>query len=45
MGEQAVQVGYEIMNGKKPDNPVVLMPSLLVTKDNVADYKGWNAPR
>jgi len=45
MGEQAVQVGYEIMNGKKPDNAVVLMPSLLVTKDNVADYKGWNAPR
>ena len=45
MGQQAVQVGYEIMNGKKPENPVVLMPSILVTKDNVADYKGWNAPR
>ena len=45
MGQQAVQIGYEIMNGKKPDNPVILMPSILVTKDNVADYKGWNAPR
>jgi ribose transport system substrate-binding protein len=45
MGQQAVQIGYEIMNGKKPDNPEILMPSILVTKDNVADYKGWNAPR
>ncbi|MFL5334017.1 MAG: ABC transporter, partial [Geminicoccaceae bacterium] len=34
-----------IMNGKKPDNTMILMPSTLVTKDNVADYKGWSAPR
>jgi ribose transport system substrate-binding protein len=45
MGQQAVQIGYEIMNGKKPDNPEMLMPSKLITKDNVADYKGWAAPR
>ena len=45
MGQQAVQIGYEIMNGKKPDNPEILMPSILVTKDNVENYKGWNAPR
>jgi ribose transport system substrate-binding protein len=45
MGQQAVQIGYEIMNGKKPDNPEILMPSILVTKDNVAGYKGWTAPR
>jgi ribose transport system substrate-binding protein len=45
MAQQAVQVGYDIMNGKKPDNPVVLMPSTLITRDNVADYKGWSAPR
>ena len=45
MAQQAVQIGYGIMNGKKPDNPMVLMPSTLVTKDNVADYKGWSSPR
>jgi ribose transport system substrate-binding protein len=45
MGQTAVQIGYGIMNGKKPDNTMILMPSTLVTKDNVADYKGWSAPR
>jgi ribose transport system substrate-binding protein len=45
MAQQAVQIGNGIMNGKKPDNPMVLMPSTLVTKDNVADYKGWSSPR
>ncbi|ALA19077.1 MULTISPECIES: ABC transporter substrate-binding protein [unclassified Chelatococcus] len=45
MAQQAVEVGYGIMNGKKPDQPMVLMPSTLVTRDNVKDYKGWSAPR
>ncbi len=43
MGQNAVQIGYDLMNGKKPDNPMILMPSTLVTKDNIADYKGWSA--
>lgn len=43
MAQQAVQIGYDIMNGKKPAEPMILMPSTLVTKDNVADYKGWSA--
>jgi ribose transport system substrate-binding protein len=41
MGQQAVQIGYDILNGKKPADPVVLMPSTLITRDNVKDYKGW----
>lgn len=45
MGYQAVQVGYDIMNGKKPNDPTILMPSTLITKDNVATYKGWSDPR
>jgi ribose transport system substrate-binding protein len=45
MAQLAIQIGYDIMNGKKPDNPMILMPSTLITKDNVADYKGWSAPR
>ncbi|WP_046865573.1 ABC transporter substrate-binding protein [Microvirga massiliensis] len=45
MAQQAVAVGYDIMNGKKPQDPMILMPSTLITKDNVASYKGWTSPR
>ena len=45
IAQTAVEVGYEIMNGKKPADPMILMPSTLITRDNVADYKGWSAPR
>ena len=41
MGKLAVKVGEEIMNGKKPADPMVLMPSHLVTRDNVDSYPGW----
>ena len=33
------------MNGEKPAEPMILMPSNLITRDNVGDYKGWSAPR
>jgi ribose transport system substrate-binding protein len=45
MAQQAVEVGYKIMNGEKPAEPVILMPSKLITRENVAEYKGWSAPR
>jgi ribose transport system substrate-binding protein len=45
MAENAVAIGYDIMNGKKPSDPMVLMPSKLITRDNVAEYKGWSSPR
>ena len=41
IAQKGVEVGYEIMNGKKPAEPMVLLPSTLVTRDNVKDYKGW----
>ena len=41
----AIDVGYKIMNGDKPADPMILMPSTLVTRDNIAEYKGWQAPR
>ena len=31
MAQQAVAVGYDIMNGKKPAEPMILMPSTLIT--------------
>jgi ribose transport system substrate-binding protein len=41
MGKLAVEVGYQIMNGKKPEQTTMLMPSKLVTRDNVNEYQGW----
>lgn len=41
MTKKAVQVGNEILNGKKPENPNILIPVKLITRENVKDYKGW----
>jgi ribose transport system substrate-binding protein len=43
MGQQALQVAYDIMNGKKPENPIILLTPQLITRDNVKDYKGWTS--
>jgi ribose transport system substrate-binding protein len=45
MAQQAVVIGNDLLNGKRPTDPMVLIPSTLVTRDNVAGYKGWSAPR
>lgn len=44
MAQLAVNLGYDLMNGKKPANAMVLIPSVLVTRDNVGSYQGWSAP-
>jgi ribose transport system substrate-binding protein len=41
MAQKAVRIGYDILNGKRPAQPVVLIPTPLVTQDNVASYTGW----
>ncbi|HZC36332.1 MAG TPA: ABC transporter substrate-binding protein, partial [Chthoniobacterales bacterium] len=41
MSEKAVAIGYDVMNGKKPEQELTLIPVELITKDNVAKYKGW----
>ncbi|MCY1236834.1 hypothetical protein D9M72_495070 [compost metagenome] len=41
----AVQLGVGMMNGQRPATPTVLLPSTLVTRANVGQYKGWAAPR
>jgi ribose transport system substrate-binding protein len=43
MAQLAVQTGVDIMNGKKPENAMILMESKLITRDNVGDYKGWTS--
>ena len=41
MGKLGVKTGMEIMNGKKPSDPMILMKPKLVTRDNVGQYPGW----
>lgn len=41
MGKLGVKTGVDIMNGKKPADPMILMQSKLVTRDNVGQYQGW----
>jgi ribose transport system substrate-binding protein len=45
IAQKAVELGQDIINGKKPANPMTLLPSTLITRDNVKDYKGWSSPR
>ena len=42
MAGKAVEIGYDIMNGKKPAQELILVPVDLITKDNVDQYKGWS---
>ena len=39
----AVQIGYDIMNGKPPAKLVTLLPTPPVTKANASAYGGWTA--
>ncbi|ODN72574.1 ABC transporter substrate-binding protein [Methylobrevis pamukkalensis] len=45
MAQLATEIGAKLINGEKPAEPVTLMPSTLVTRDNVNEYKGWAAAR
>jgi ribose transport system substrate-binding protein len=41
MAQKAVEVGYDIMQGKKPEKNTILIPVRLITRDNVNEYTGW----
>ncbi len=41
MAEEAVKIGYDIMQGKKPKEELTLIPVGLITKENVDRYAGW----
>ncbi len=41
MTRRAVQVGNDILHGKKPESPNILIPVKLITKDNVNTSQGW----
>lgn len=41
----ATEIGIKLMKGEKPEQTVTLVPSKLITADNVKDYAGWTASR
>jgi ribose transport system substrate-binding protein len=41
MTQKAVQVGNDILHGKKPESRNILIPVKLITKNNVNTYTGW----
>ncbi len=45
MARRAVQIGVGILNGQKPASTVELLPSKLITRGNVGEYKGWTSER
>lgn len=45
MAGQALQMGYEMFQGKTPENPTVLLEPQLITADTLGDYQGWTAVR
>ena len=40
MAQEAVKIGYNIMQGKKPKEELTLIPVGLITKENVDRYAG-----
>jgi ribose transport system substrate-binding protein len=45
MARKAVDIGVDLLNGKAPEQKVTLIPSKLITRDNIGDYKGWTSDR
>ncbi len=43
MAQIAVQTGADIMNGKKPADPMILMESKLITRNTIGQYQGWSS--
>ncbi|MBC1238780.1 ABC transporter substrate-binding protein [Nostoc sp. 2RC] len=41
MAQKAVEVGNDVIQGKKPSNSEILVPVKLVTRENLGSYKGW----
>ncbi|MCY1206005.1 hypothetical protein D9M72_175650 [compost metagenome] len=41
MGQRAAQIGLKLLKGQPPQQRVLLLPSKLVTRENVDGYDGW----
>lgn len=45
MAFRAVEVGNDIVQGKKPTSSTILIPVKLVTRENVKEYQGWSVSK
>jgi len=45
MARLGVQLGNDLLNGKKPATQTTLIPPQLVTRSTVSDYAGWESHR
>jgi ribose transport system substrate-binding protein len=43
MAGQSLELAAGILNGKKPEKNVILLDPVLITADNIKDYKGWTS--
>lgn len=41
MAAKAVEIGYDILQGKPAPAAPVLIPVTLIDKNNIGSYKGW----
>lgn len=41
MAAKAVEIGYDILQGKPAPTAPVLIPVMMIDKNNVSSYKGW----
>jgi ribose transport system substrate-binding protein len=44
MAVKGVEIAWGVKNGKKPAKLINLIPTTLITRDNVGSYAGWTAP-
>jgi hypothetical protein len=45
MAGQSLTMAADLLAGKKPAEPTVLLDPKLITAENLKDYKGWTAAR
>jgi ribose transport system substrate-binding protein len=43
MAGQSLELAAGILDGKKPEKNVILLDPVLITGDNINDYKGWTS--
>lgn len=44
MARRAVEIGNQILGGETLPDELILIPTALITRDNVAEYAGWTQP-
>jgi ribose transport system substrate-binding protein len=43
MAQQAVVIGNDLLNDKKPAEAVTQLTPKLITRDNIGSYSGWSS--